>query len=310
MASSANPSALLSSRLSAYLRRPCWNDRSPCPLNKELIPVHPRKVFYYLTTSPRQEIAIDSSDILSALIHPLNAGGKGGKRIISPSLSNASIDEDAESAEDRKRAALSPSPEVDLSAPELDLDAPGEDYNRIARAPSGTSFSGRSSLVRDGTNGATSEDIDLVHNHRAVSPPLENDEEEFTQTASNMRMRGMSLDERTVRKSSEDETAGSHELLDMWIDETEEEKARRNREAVATLFGGHGSTVDIHLVSMSSPMVPGMVDRRSKEGDAEDVEMKDPMSPGEAPSWLSMGFEVRDPESVALEELDDLLGGF
>lgn len=314
--SSANPSALLSSRLSAYLRRPCWTALSPCPLNKELIPVHPRKVFYYLTTSPRQETPIHPSDLLlpSPLINSLGSRGKGGQRVISPSLSNASIDEDAESAEDRKRAALSPSPEVDLSVPELDSDAQADDDYHIPLTPAGASFSGRSSLARDGTNGSSSEGINLVHNHRAASPPLEGDEKEFTQTASNMRMRGMSLDEFNIRESTETEVSRSQDLHDMEIDETEEEKARQNREAAAALFGGHEAGIDINLVSMSSAFGRasqglGFLERNRRE-DTADVEMKTLVSPGVAPSWLSMGLDVRDPESVELEELDDLLGGY
>lgn len=288
---------------------------SPCPLNKELIPVHPRKVFYYLTTLPRQENLVHSSDLLaSPLITSLGSRGKGGKRVISPSLSNASIDEDAESVEDRKRAALSPSPEVDLSAPDLDPDAPGNDDYQIPLTPVGTSFSGRSSLARDGTNGSASEGINLVHNHRAASPPLEGDEKEFTQTASNMRMRGMSLDELNIRESTEVEVPRSQDPLDMHINETEEERARRNREAAATLFGGHETGTGINLGPMSSffgrsSQGMGFLERNRRE-DTADVEMKDLVSPEVTPSWLSMGLDIRDPESVELEELDDLLGGY
>jgi hypothetical protein len=292
-------------------------------LTKELIPVHPRKVFYYLTSLPRQETLMDASDMMSSrLINTLGSGGKGGKRVISPSLSNASVDEDGESAEDRKRAALSPSPEVDLSAPELDPDAPGDEDYRIPLTPAGSSFSGRSSLARDGTHGAGLEGINLVHNHRAASPPLEGDEKEFEQTASHMRMRGMSLDELNIRESTEIQTPPPHDLLDMHMEETEEEKARRNREAAATLFfGGHDSPQRIHLEPMiSSPLVKPMhasdflLDRHSARDGGEDltadVEMKDLGSPAGARSWVSLGFDVRDPESVELEELDDLLGGF
>lgn len=250
----------------------------------------------------------------SPLINSLGSRGKGGQRVISPSLSNASIDEDAESAEDRKRAVLSPSPEVDLSPPEFDADPPGDDDYHIPLTPAGTSFSGRSSLARDGTNGSASEDINLVHNHRAASPPLEGDEKEFTQTASNMRMRGMSLDEFNIRESTESELSRFPDLQEMQIDETEEEKARQNREAAATLFGGHEDGAGINLVSMSSAfgkVAPGMgfLERNRRE-DTADVEMKSLVSPGVAPSWLSMGLDVEDPESVDLEELDDLLGGY
>lgn len=315
--SSANPSALLSSRLAAYLRRPGWSALSPCPLGKELIPVHPRKVFYFLTTLPRQEIPIDSSDIISSpFIGSLGTGGKGGKRIISPSLSNASIDEDAESVEDRKRAALSPSPEVDLSVPELDMDVPGpEDDFDPPTTPAGSSFSGRSSLARDGTSGVSSGVIDLVHNHRAASPPLEGDEKEFTQTASSMRMRGMSLDELNIRESTEDGNSRMHDPTEMQIEETEEEKATRNQEAAATLFGSHhehGQGMD--MVMMSSPLVKpvpasGLSEGSVKREDMVDVEMKESTTIlGDGA--FGMGWDIRDPEAIELEELDDLLGGF
>lgn len=314
--SSANPSALLSSRLSAYLRRPEWTALSPCPLGKELIPVHPRKVFYFLTTLPRQEIPDNSSNIISShVLGGLGSGGKGGKRIISPSLSNASIDEDAEGAEDRKRDALSPSPEVDLSAPELDIDVPchEDDFNNPP-TPAGSSFSGRSSLARDGTS-ASSERINLVHNHRAASPPLEGDEKEFTQTASSMRMRGMNLDEMSIRESTETVNSVARDPAEMQVDETEDEKAKRNQEAAATLFGGHHENAeDMGLAVMGSPLVKpvqaqGVLERSMKREGTADVEMRDSVSAA-GDGGFGVGWDVGDPESIELEELDDLLGGF
>lgn len=238
-----------------------------------------------------------------------------GQRIISPSLSNASMDEDGESAEDRKRDALSPSPEVDLSSPEFDEDAPGadDDFN-APPTPAGSSFSGRSSLTRDGTNGCSSEGINLVHNHRAASPPLEGDEKEFTQTASSMRMRGMSLEELNIRQSTEVEISATDDSSAMQVEETEEEKAKRNREAAATLFGGHDeSSPEMSLAMMSSPLVDPMqthsLERSSRREGTVDVEMKEPISilgdGGFGASW-----DVREPESIELEELDDLFGGF
>lgn len=238
-----------------------------------------------------------------------------GQRIISPSLSNASIDEDGESADDRKRDALSPSPEVDLSSPEFDEDALGadDDFN-APPTPAGSSFSGRSSLTRDGTNGCSSEGINLVHNHRAASPPLEGDEKEFTQTASSMRMRGMSLEELNIRQTTEVENPATDDLSAMQVEETEEEKAKRNREAAATLFGGHDeNSPEMSLAMMSSPLVDPVqshpLERNSRREGTIDVEMKDPISilgdGGFGASW-----DVKDPESIELEELDDLFGGF
>jgi hypothetical protein len=169
--SSANPAALLSSRLSAYMKR-SWTALSPCPIAKELIPVHPRKVFYYLTTCPAQPLPENLDDALIV----------DGKRI-TPSLSSASIDQDEEDGLVRERARLSPSPEVDLSSPEF-----GEDHADMDGRGSG---SGSFSDHRQHR---------LLHNHRAASPPLEGDEREFTQTASSVRERAS--EEKASRKGS------------------------------------------------------------------------------------------------------------
>ncbi|KAL8838754.1 MAG: hypothetical protein Q9170_002003 [Blastenia crenularia] len=309
--SSANPVALLSSRLAAYLRRDCWTALSACPLAKELIPVHPRKVFYYLTTQPRQEIPADSSDILTS---PLMTSiiAKGGKRIISPSLSNASIDEDdLETAELRKREAFSPSPEIDLSAPELDAVTQTEDDFHTPPTPAGSTLSGRSSLARDGSSGTGCENMNLSHNHHAQSPPLEGDEREFTQTASNMRMRGMSIDEQSVRQSTEAETELPATVGELHLDETEDEVAHRSEEDGAYLFGGQPSAQELGSGMMSSPFVKPIHIRVSMERSVKDgmldVEIK------ESTSVLGdHGYDwaMREPDSIQLEELDELFGGF
>ena len=90
--SSVNPAALLSSRLAAYMKRP-WTALAPCPIAKELVLIHPRKVYYYLTTFPRQPIP--ETDDLAAV---------DGKQI-TPSVS--SFDQEEEDAMSRER---SPSP--------------------------------------------------------------------------------------------------------------------------------------------------------------------------------------------------------
>ncbi|KAL4873409.1 hypothetical protein BDV12DRAFT_159946 [Aspergillus spectabilis] len=158
---SANPAALLSSRLSAYMKRP-WTALAPCPLAKELIPIHPRKVYYYLTTFPRQPIPEGSDDII---IHGIEG------KIMTPSVSSVDDEEDAVA---RQR---SPSPEVDLSSPDfedgdIDLDA-----------------CGGSGSARHSPEFPDHRHTRLIHSHRAASPPLEGDEREFTQTASAVRER-------------------------------------------------------------------------------------------------------------------------
>ena len=270
-------------------------------------------MYYFLTTRPRQEIPSDSSDILGTpVIDSLLSGGKGGRRIISPSLSNPSVDEDQESAEDRRRAALSPSPEVDLTTHELD--AAVAEINFVTPPTPAGSFSGRSSLARDGSSANSPDAVSLSHNHRAASPPLEGDEKEFTQTASNMRMRGMSLDD-SVRPSLEGSNPEQENVVDMQIDETEEEKAKRNSETAAYLFGGNPDQIQIPNASMlsSSPLLkPGIghaiVGKEIKTEDSTDtVEMEEPFSVlGDR--GFGLGWDTREPENIGLDELDDLFG--
>lgn len=165
--SSANPAALLSSRLSAYMKRP-WTALAPCPLAKELIPIHPRKVYYYLTSQPRQPLPESLDDSMMA--------GVNGKNI-TPSVS--SVDQDEEDAMARERTRLSPSPEVDLSSPDFEDD--GIDFH----GHSGPSGASRHNPDFNNTHNRSR----LMHSNRAASPPLEGDEKEFTQTASAVRER-------------------------------------------------------------------------------------------------------------------------
>ncbi|KAI9815290.1 MAG: hypothetical protein M1827_002770 [Pycnora praestabilis] len=293
--SSANPSAIISSRLTAYIRRP-WTALSPCPLGKTLIPVHPRRIYFYLTTTPHQPFP-EASDIV--IPHTSK------NRIISPSLSSISAEDDE--AESRTRSALSPSPEIDLSSPELD----DED---IPPTPAG-SFSGRSSLARDGTHPPST--THMAQNHRAASPPLEGDEKEFTQTASSMQKRSVSQDD-TVRMTTEEEVAPQPEVQVASPEETEESARKRNSEAAALLFGHSHPAPDV-VVGFSSPFVrpthlqlPALTSAK-KIGSEMDV---DTYTKGEHGSVIGehgfggWGGEMLSPERVELDELDDLFGGF
>ena len=257
-------------------------------------------MYYFLTTLPRQDFPTVPFDLMIAP----HSGGKGGRRIISPSISSASIDEDTEAAEERKRDAMSPSPEIDFSE-ELDVVVPGIEGGDFVTppTPAGSSFSGRSSLARDGSNGSPLDNA-LSHNHKAASPPLEGDEKEFTQTASSMRMRGMSLDDPTIRPSTED-------LNDVVVEETEEEKAKRNREVAEALFGGHHGP-DTSLMITSSPLMkaiqPIMIEKESKQG-GDDVEMKESISIlGD--SGVGLTWDTREADDIQIEDLDDLFGAF
>lgn len=161
---SANPSAIISSRLSTYLKRSCWNANNPCPMAKELETVHPRRTYFYLTTCPHGPLPEPTMAALAAA---------HARTLVTPSATSASED-----AEDDRRRELSPSPEVDLSSPEFD---DMDDDMPMPATPVG-SFSGRQipTLALP------------VQTQRGASPPLEKDEKEFTQTADGLQKRKLS----------------------------------------------------------------------------------------------------------------------
>lgn len=214
---------------------------------------------------------------------------------------------DGDEIEARARAALSPSPEIDLSSPDLENEEEGR-----PPTPAG-SFSGRSSLARDGTH--TQSPMNIVPNHRAASPPLEGDEKEFTQTASSMQKRSMSQDapvvDNIVLSTEHDDEQLSRSALG---DETEEHAELRNSEAAAALFGHSHSTASAHF---SSPLVrphsqhPAVSLLMKKSGVDLDTDMRMGTIPilGEN-SFRAWGSDVRSPEDVELDELEDLFGEF
>lgn len=191
--SSANPAALLSSRLGTYMKRP-WTALAPCPIAKELIPIHPRKVYYYLTTLPRRPIPENSDDVIIP--------GVDGKDF-TPSVSNADLDDEEMLARER-----SLSPEVDLSSPDFEE----ENIDRSAGRP-GHSFSEHHSHAR------------LMHSNRAASPPLEGDEKEFTQTASAVRERASEQKAATEKSSALSDALSELENGVMSISETSVENS-------------------------------------------------------------------------------------
>jgi len=214
------------------------------------------------------------------------------------------VDEDEE-VDQRKREALSPSPEIDLSTPELDDHA---DDDVAPPTPAG-SFSGRSSLARDGTNPLN--EVRLVHNHRAASPPLEGDEREFTQTASSMRARGMSLDD-SIRPSTEGQEHVDSDGPSAALEETAEMTEQRNKETAAALFGHAHATHDIDAMDLSSPVARHtqlQIVTETRKIDMMETDMKEPVSVLED-SGFGTSWDMRSPENVELDELDDLLGGF
>ncbi|KAF2712509.1 hypothetical protein K504DRAFT_372600 [Pleomassaria siparia CBS 279.74] len=265
--SSANPAAIISSRLATYLKR-SWTALSPCPLDKKLVGTHPKRVYYFLTTCAAQPI-------------PANAGnGPTAARIISPSLSSATSEE--EDLEARSRDRMSPSPELDLSSP--DFDDGIDTFSSQSHPPTSAN---------------------ILHNRRAQSPALEREEKEFTQTASFLQQRRKSqqLERERSNSASREAVQGLDIAMDdiPEVDETEESAARKNSEIAAALFGHFDHVAAFASSPMLKPTLnietpPLMYKRGDLQREADDIEW----------SWS----EMKSPEAVNLDELDDMFGGY
>jgi hypothetical protein len=309
---SANPSALISSRLTAYLNR-SWPAISPCPLAKDLSPVHPRRLFFYLTTMPAQP--------LPETVEPIPKHN----RIISPSLSSASAADEEDERYNRARAALSPSPEVDLSSPELD------DENTDNPQPSTGSFSGRNSLSREHPPTTAN----LAHNRRAASPQLELEERDFKQTANLLH------EQARLRRASEedvkmDDTVAGAEPESGSVAESVENsnnEEEQDTEAAAELFQHAEHLKPYARVNMdfSSPVLqptrsidtmdastsgsPLKQQRRDEcmedpmALDLNDMSNDKPIPSLEQPDAFAWD-SLQSPENIGISELDDMFDAF
>lgn len=280
---SANPSALISSRLTAYLHRP-WPTISPCPLAKDLSPVHPRRLYFYLTTTPHQPIP--------EVADPLPAP----KRIISPSLSSASAIDEEDERYNRQRAALSPSPEVDLSSPELEESSAGP-------APPASATS---------------------RHNRARSPQLEQEEKLFKQTASHLFEQAQlrrSSQQQDINMDQEDARAGAEIDVDsvtMSIEDREASVALKASDDAAALFGQ--SSASTRLMDFSSPVILPQDSLRIETGASLQKRFDEPMEhitldlgnteqmvlPDAVFAWDNL----QSPEHIELAELEDMFDAY
>ncbi|OAA42390.1 mucin [Beauveria brongniartii RCEF 3172] len=186
---SANPCAIISSRLASYLKRPVWSSAAPCPLAKELETVHPRRTYFFLTTQPRLELPDPS------IVQPILPAA-----IVTPSVS---LTDDSGSDVEGRRRELSPSPEVDLSPHEVE---DGFDDMFLPITPAGSFSSRRVRVARD---------------FRHDSPPLEKDEREFTQTADVVLKRKLSEATPVVVDPAERAILAEYGFRDdMWFSDT------------------------------------------------------------------------------------------
>jgi len=232
-------------------------------------------------------------------VEPLAAG----KRIISPSISSGPDEEELRDA--RARDVMSPSPEVDLSSPELDF----------LQEPSDSDPASAQDL------GVVSTDVDISHNHRGATPPLESDEREFTETASSMQLRKASEQAELQRQGSQRAMQMSIAVPDVMVqepsaiphsEETQERADQHNREAADALFGQTHHLLPVAAFG-SSPMmrsvelapiraVSPLPKRTFASYEAES------MSTDSFDDTFEVWDELQSPENVELDELDNLLG--
>lgn len=274
---SANPCAIISSRLASYLKRSCWSALAPCPLAKELESVHPRRTYFYLTTFPHQPLPDPAAAAtLSQLAHI--------RTIISPSVSDAASN--SEDADLERRRELSPSPEVDLSSPEFD------DMDDDIAMP--TTPIGSLSIRGFGMPpGHFSHGVGLPgRNHRAASPPLEKDEKEFTQTADGLQKRKLSGD---LLSGNANATAS------MDVDYCAKDDSGLFGEKIAMPVSTPGMSMS-HINFITSPAIrPSTMSLNFGKRDTE------------AESWLKLENMLewdRSPENIELDELDGLLNDY
>ncbi|RKU44851.1 hypothetical protein DL546_005713 [Coniochaeta pulveracea] len=292
---SANPCAIISSRLATYLKRHCWNPSSnPCPLGKELETVHPRRTYFYLTTCPHQPLPDPSH---AAALSQLAAVQAVARAIISPAMSTTdttSVSEDVDT--ESRRRQLSPSPEVDLSSPEFD---DVDDDAAMPDTPIGSfTMRGGYNYFTNGPGAKAANGSARHHHNRATSPPLEKDEKEFTQTADGLqkrKLRGELLSSGTAEQTNA---------------QPEPDFGSRDDSG---LFGGDKTP----FMSAGSLNIPNTA---AKESFAL-------TSPAMRPSVLPINFNRKDtdvdawakldvldwnrsPETIELEELDFLLNDY
>lgn len=245
---------------------------------------------------------------------PIIIGGRGKeghKRIISPSLSNASQDEDgASNFEERKRDALSPSPEVDLS---LDLEeivysATSEAAPDFPTPPTPAPTSYPMSGSNTGRE-STDSDRELGLNHRS-QPEMEGDEQEFTATARGMRMRGINNEEPATVAEESDFVKTEKPVESIEADDAKAHHA----EDLTTLSLAHAQAQKQEAMLMSSPLVrplgasvhfhqsPRSAGHKSPK--EVDIDMLEVSVLGDG--GFGLGWEISRPQDVGLDELDVL----
>jgi hypothetical protein len=256
------------------MKRP-WTNLAPCPIGKELIGTHPKRLYFYLSNQPRLPFPEPERS--------------APNRIISPSLTSAA-DDDEEHA-NRTRTELSPSPEVELTPPDLDLDVHDASLPRAAAFPSQAT---------------------PCFGPKHTSPPLDLHEHEFTQTAESLQQRRRSeLEQRSRAQSVEVKVEAPEEdamMVDSDAEDDSERAARRCREAADAVFGASdpGFALRKAAALVSSPMMHGREVEASAGFSARAVPFPLTLAFDHKLEASAAWMELKSPETVELDELECL----
>ena len=204
----------------------------------------------------------------------------------------------------RRRVQLSPSPEVDLSSPEFDDD-------NSPPSPIDSVYHNSSIFPRDKTVTPIGRKGTLSHT------PMEGDEQEFTQSAIQLKQRSVSREyeeQRRQKRAREQEEK----------DEEKYEEGRESEDAAALLGYAEASVTDNGAldagiqsdyhhprIKKEDEQMPGSssaaVDdagQREEHTASQDATVTH-VDAAHFRSWVG---DLQSPESIELDELDDLLG--
>ncbi|KAJ6262328.1 hypothetical protein Dda_3135 [Drechslerella dactyloides] len=276
---SANPHAIISSRLNTYLKRKDFGADKPCVLDKELITTHPKRTYFFLTNSEHQPIPEFELPMPSrAVVSPAPTDEEDDDRRL---RMKAVREEDEDEVQDRRRRRMpSPSPEIDLF----------DNEDRAHDLDDTTSI-----FSRDRSGSPSSRN----------SPPLEGDEQEFSDNAISL-----SIKHRSASRDLREGVPTPPLAMDDVVQEHEHEHH-------APFLGPYNLTAPAMphpspIVRPVTPMPPPPAGDGSAIANHKGLEVLTSFRLGgstEGYSYESWS-DLKSPETVNLNELDQLLGGF
>ncbi|EWC46224.1 hypothetical protein DRE_04602 [Drechslerella stenobrocha 248] len=279
---SANPHAIISSRLNTYLKRKDFSDDKPCVLDKELITTHPKRTYFFLTNTEHQPIPEFELPMPSrAVVSPAPTDEEDEDHAMRQK--EVASERQAELEDRRRRRMPSPSPEIDFFEPDHDdLD---DTTSIFSRDRSGSPPSPSSSRN---------------------SPALEGDEQEFSDNAISL-----SIKHRSASRDLRDGVPTPPIMMD--DDQVAEAEHHHVHFLGAYNLVAPAMPHPSPIVRPVTPVAPLVVGDGSAVTNHKNLEVLMSFRLGGSPrgedSYESWG-DLKSPEAVNLQELDVLLGGF